>query len=208
MGIRKKIHERVLNANNTEELMSAYRDWAGHYDNDLLGEMRYVAPKIASDLLLSHLNNGDSTILDAGCGTGIVGELIHKNGYTQIDGLDYSSDMLEIASEKDIYDKLIQGNLMERLDIEDDAYEAVISVGTFTSGHVGPNALDELIRVAKPGGLICFTVREEAWKKEAYQSKVNECVNKGAWEIINIETADYIQQEGSNCMVCLCRILS
>ena len=33
-------------------------------------------------------------------------------------------------------------------------------VGTFTFGHVKPQALDEFVRITKKDGLICFTINE------------------------------------------------
>lgn len=206
MGIRKPIHEKVLNASNKEELKAAYRDWAEQYDNDLITEMGYVAPKIASDLLLKYLDDANAHILDAGCGTGLVGSIMHKNGYTNIEGFDYSPDMLAKAAQKGIYGSLIEGDLMNALNIVDRKYDAVISVGTFTCGHVGPQALDELVRITKAGGYICFTVREQAWEEDQYSSKIEEITDAGTWEIEAMRTADYIQQEGSNCKACLYRI--
>ena len=205
MEIRKPIHDRVLNATTKEELKAAYRDWAARYDHDLVNEMGYVAPKIASDLLLKYLNEANADILDAGCGTGLVGSIIHKCGYTNIDGFDYSPEMLEKAAAKGIYRSLLEGDLMNALNIVDGRYDAVISVGTFTCGHVGPQALDELVRITKPGGYICFTVREQAWEEDRYIDKIEQITDAGAWEMKEMHTADYIQQEGASCKACLYR---
>ena len=76
MGIRKPIHERVLNASNKEELKAAYSDWAAGYDRDLIDEMGYVAPKIASDLLLKYLNDTEAHILDALAALGARGNVV------------------------------------------------------------------------------------------------------------------------------------
>jgi predicted TPR repeat methyltransferase len=200
---RKAIHERVLNASDKEELMVAYSEWAGRYDRDLLGEMGYVAPMIASKLLGDYLTGKGSRILDAGCGTGIVGECLRRGGYRNIEGLDYSQAMLEKARAKGIYTTLKRGDMTQPLGISDDTYDAIISVGTFTCGHVGPEALDELIRVTKPGGYVCFTVREQAWEKDHYRTRMRDIENDGIWELQELVNADYIQQEGARCKVCL-----
>lgn len=206
MRNRKEIHDRVLNASSTEELMSAYCEWAENYDGDLLGEMGYVAPMITSKLLQNYLDRKDARILDAGCGTGIVGELLHQDGYGNVEGLDYSPHMLGKAEEKNIYKTLNQGDLTGPLGIEDAAYDAIISVGTFTCGHVGPEAFGELIRITRTGGHICFTVREQAWEDDDYRAKLREHENNGRWELQELRTADYIQQEGARCKVCLYKI--
>jgi len=206
MSNRKKIHDRVLKASSPEELMAAYSEWADNYDGDLLGEMGYVAPMIASKLLQNYLDRKDTRILDAGCGTGIVGELLHQDGYGNIEGLDYSQDMLNKARAKSIYKTLNRGDLTGSLDIEDATYDAIISVGTFTCGHVGPEAFGELIRITKTGGHLCFTVREQAWEEDDYRAKLRNYENNSLWELQELRTADYIQQEGARCKVCLYKI--
>ena len=206
MRNRKEIHDRVLNAASLEELRAAYSDWAERYDGDLLGEMGYVAPLITSKVLTNHMGDKNGRILDAGCGTGIVGELLHKDGFRDIEGLDYSQPMLDKAGQKDVYRALIQGDMTKPLGIVDNAYDAVISVGTFTCGHVGPEAFGELIRITRTGGAICFTVREQTWVEDGYRAKLREIENKGHWELQELRTADYILQEGARCKVCLYEI--
>ena len=201
MSERKAIHDRVLNASSTKELMAAYGEWAEKYDQDLMGEMGYVAPRIASNLLKDYLDQKEARILDAGCGTGIVGELLHQDGYGNIEGLDYSTEMLAQAGAKGIYRTLNRGDLTKDLDIADDTYDAIISVGTFTCGHVGPAAFDELIRITRPDGYLCFTVREQAWEEDEYRAKVREIEDSGLWEQQELMTADYIRQEGARCKV-------
>lgn len=206
MGYRKKIHDRVLNASTKKELMDAYGEWADRYDTDLIDEMGYVAPTIASTMLQDYLNDFDVRILDAGCGTGLVGECLYESGYRNIDGLDYSHDMLEKAKEKGVYRSLSQGDLTRRLDIPDDRYDAVISVGTFTCGHVGPEAFGELVRVTKRSGHICFTVREQAWEEHDYGAAAAAIEKRNAWKRVKAKDTAYIQKEGSSCKVCLYRV--
>jgi len=203
MSSRKEIHERVLNATDVEALAEAYAEWAPSYDADLVAEMGYRAYVTAADLLIAHEKDIEAPILDAGCGTGLVGAYLANAGYSQIDGLDYSADMLAEARRKGVYANLLQGDLTGTLQIPNDRYGAVISVGTFTLGHVGPQALEELIRVTKPGGHICFTVRSEAWLQHDYPTTVNELVRQGSWQAIESRETDYIEQEGSTCQLCL-----
>lgn len=207
MSNRKEIHDRVLQATNKEELMAAYSEWADKYDDDLIDEMGYVAPVIASELLQNYVDSRGARILDAGCGTGLVGEVMHQSGYRNLEGLDYSQQMLAKAREKAVYKSLKRGDLMDSLDIADNSYDAVISVGTFTCGHVGPQAFNELVRITKPGGYICFTVRERAWQEDNYRAKIDKIEERGTWEQKEECTTDYIQQESSNCKICLYQLV-
>ena len=203
---RKQIHKEVLAAKTTEELMAVYEKWANQYDSDLLTEMGYQAPAITTSLFKKHLSNAEAMILDVGCGTGIVGTLLIQLGYSSIDGLDYSPGMLEKARKKQQYNSLIQADLTKPLNLESNLYDAIISVGTFTLGHVGPDALSELIRITKPEGIICFTVREEAWVKHEYSGRIKEFEAEKRWRVREMQTVEYIREEGSNCKVLVCEI--
>ena len=200
---RKEIHDRVLNATCKEELATVYGEWAEQYDMDLIDEMGYVAPAIASQLLQGYVEDRDARILDAGCGTGLVGADLYQKGYRNLEGFDYSAQMLKRAKDKGIYTRLHQGDLTGRLDLLENSYEAIISVGTFTCGHVGPEAFDELIRITKPGGHLCFTVRDQAWEEDNYRVVMDEIEKNGAWKRLEEKSTDYIQREGSSCNICI-----
>ncbi len=203
MVTRKEIHDRVLNATSKEELATVYGEWAENYDKDLIDEMGYVAPVIASQLLQGYVSDPGARILDAGCGTGLVGAELHQKGYRNLEGFDYSAQMLEKARDKGVYTRLHQGDLTGRLEPADNSYDAIISVGTFTCGHVGPGAFAELIRITRPGGYLCFTVRDSAWEEDNYRVAMDKIEKSGAWKRVEEQTAAYIQQDGSNCNVCI-----
>jgi predicted TPR repeat methyltransferase len=205
---RTDIHDRVLYAANKDELMTAYRDWAHRYDHELLDEMGYVAPFLAVDLFDQTLPGKDLRILDAGCGTGIVGRLLSEKGYRTIDGLDFSEEMLAQAKQKGVYHDLVRADLTTRLDIGDGIYDAVISVGTFTLGHVGPEALRELARVTKPDGTVCVTVRSEAWEQHDYVATVEAMEREGVWKVEERRVADYIRQDSSTAVFLVARVLA
>ncbi|HMB16765.1 MAG TPA: class I SAM-dependent methyltransferase [Pelovirga sp.] len=200
---RKEIHERVLKAADKKELAAAYAEWADHYDQDLLGELGYVAPALACERLLTYLTDPQARILDAGCGTGIVGKFLHQEDYLNLEGLDYSEHMLNKAREKVLYRKLYQADLTAPLDFADGEFDAIISVGTFTCGHVGPEAFNELIRVTRPGGYLCFAVREQAWEEDDYQTTMDRLARQDVWWLQEEKTSDYLQQEGSSCKICV-----
>ena len=206
MVTRREIHNRVLNASSKEELVTAYGEWAECYDKDLIDEMGYVAPVIASQLLQEYVKDFHARILDAGCGTGLVGADLNQNGYRNLEGFDYSAQMLEKARDKKIYTKLHQGDLTGKLEFPDNSFDAIISVGTFTCGHVGPEAFKELIRISKPGGYLCFTVRDRAWEEDGYRIAMAGIEKRGSWKCLEEKMTDYIQQDESSCNVCIYKI--
>ena len=195
-------------AETSEDLAEAYRKWAGLYDRDTIGAMGYVGPKAAASMLDTYLDSKNSRVLDAGCGTGLVGEVLCKMGYENIDAMDFSSDMLDEAAKKNVYSRLLQADMNQRLEIEDDAYDATICVGTFTYAHVGPHAFDELVRVTRPGGYICFTIRDGAYQEYGYRDKMLEMEACTQWELQELQEKDYLVKENVTAKFCTYKVLT
>ena len=94
-------------------------------------------------------------IMDAGAGTGIIGEYLKQQGYTNVDGLDISQEMLDIAKQKNVYKKLICAPLSEKKisEVPTGEYHVLLSAGTIVYGQVEAGALEEIVRMVKPGEL-------------------------------------------------------
>ena len=202
-----EILNRVYNASDHDALMSAYRDWAAQYDSDLLDRFGYVA-HIATAKALDEALRGHTSarILDAGCGTGLVGQELVKLGYRDLDALDYSGDMLAEAERKGIYGTLMQADMKQRLPIDDQAYDAVVCTGTFTYGHVTGDAFDELVRITRPGGVIVFTIREGAYEEYGYRRRMLALETADAWELVSFYDTPYQLEEGNTCKMCTYRV--
>jgi predicted TPR repeat methyltransferase len=152
----------VYAAEAPETVAAAYDAWAEHYDADM-AKVGYRHPAIATALLARHVPKGAGPLLDAGAGTGLIGEWLAILGFPTADALDLSEGMLAVTARKKVYRRLIRAALGSPLPFETDAYAAVISTGVFTSGHVGAEGLDELIRITRPGGMIVLTVKMAVW---------------------------------------------
>jgi predicted TPR repeat methyltransferase len=201
-----KTLDKVYTAQDHEQLMDAYKDWATDYDNDTVGRFGYVAHVATAEALNKVLDSKDAYILDAGCGTGLVGEELVKLGYSTMDALDYSQEMLDEAEQKNIYKRHMQVDLSKPLDIEDNFYGAIVCTGTFTYGHVKAHAFDELVRITKPGGIICFTIREGAYEDYGYRQRMIELEQENSWELLGMEDTDYLTNEGITCKMCTYRV--
>lgn len=196
MAVDEAVLDRVYHASDHQELMSAYQDWASDYDENTVQDFGYVGYRICAELLNRHLGGNTALhILDAGCGTGLVGQVLHSFGYTRLEGLDYSQEMLDQAGRKNVYDRRIKADLSQPLDIPDNSYDAVVCAGTFTYAHVTASAFSELIRITKPGGTICFTVREGAYEDYGYRKEMVRLEVQGAWELLEMRNEEYYKDK-------------
>lgn len=188
--------QRIYNLKGTpESCAEAYRDWAKTYDDDVLMDMGYVAPWMAAEALAKLIQESkrkDVVLLDAGCGTGLVGDVLSKElGFINIDGSDISPEMLRQAELKNCYRKLTIEDLTKTLGHADDLYDAVICVGTFTHRHVGPEGFDELVRVTKPNGHIVATIHEEIYVSLGFEKHLQDFEKEGKAKICSIIDAPY-----------------
>jgi len=202
-----ELWKATYEASTSQELIEAYSKWAHLYDNDTLEIMGYVGPKVAAEMLNNHLDPQNSKVLDAGCGTGLVGEILDQLGYKHIDAMDFSADMLGQAEKKEVYRKLYQEDMNNELALDDNSYDATICVGTFTFAHVGPHAFDELVRITKPGGHICFTIRDGAYQEYGYRKKMLEMEAQKKWQLQELREEDYLVKENVTAKFCAYQVL-
>ena len=113
-----------------------------------------------------------SKILDAGCGTGLVAQVLSDMNFKNIVGLDYSLDMLKIAKDKKIYTRLIQESLNKKTSLRGNQSDLVLCTGVLTSGHVGAKAINELIRVTKNKGYLILSIAESIYEKLGFKDEI------------------------------------
>ena len=145
-----------------EDAMRYYRDWAGRYDQDFAQDMAYLSPEAVAGLYANL--GGQGPVLDVGAGTGLVAEALARRGIGPVDGIDISEEMLAVAAGKGLYRQTFVADLTQPLALPDGIYTGCVSSGTFTRGHVGPEAFGELLRVTRPGALFVLTVHEAVYE--------------------------------------------
>ena len=178
----RNLVEWVYSSRNNQELRERYDEWARSYDADLALEFDWIGPQRAVETFVRHVGR-DAAVLDAGAGTGLVGELLSRLGYTDLVAIDLSAGMLEEAGKKNVYRECLQMVMGEPLDFAEGSFGAVISVGVLTLGHAPASSLDELIRITKPGGYIIFTLRPDVYENEGFKEKQASLEAAGKWKL-------------------------
>ncbi|KJZ76811.1 hypothetical protein HIM_03688 [Hirsutella minnesotensis 3608] len=189
---------------------SLYDEWAATYDAEMSeASQDYVAPASASAHLLKCLGPDFKTarILDAGCGTGLVGVHLARLGASAVDGIDLSPGMLDVARRTGAYKALDAVDLSKPLRCADNEYRAVVCVGTLTQGHVGPEPLAEFVRVVQPGGFVVTTVLGSIWESGRYESEVVGLARSNKVEVLGAELEDYRRGAGVQARMVVLRVL-
>ncbi len=175
----------VYSSANEKELQERYDQWAKEYDSDLDQEFGWVAPQVASETFAKYVAS-DAHILDAGAGTGLVGECLAHIGYTHLAAMDLSEGMLAEARSKNVYQAFHQMTMGEPLDFPTDSFDATITVGVLTVGHAPARSIEELVRVTKPGGYIVFSLRPDTYLEAGFKEMQTGLETAGKWKLVEV----------------------
>lgn len=176
------------------EVAQRYDGWARTYDQDLTS-WAYQAPAVVAGIVLERQPSAGS-VLDVGCGTGLVGRALRDAGYDgRLVGLDLSEASLALARQGGAYDGLEQADLQQRLEVADDSHDAVVCVGVMTYLPDVEAVWRELARVARPDGVVVVTQREDLWPARRCQAVVDRLRDEEIWTPLEITgPAPYLPQ--------------
>lgn len=203
-----------------DDNIQLYKDWADTYDNDFIAATGYVGYLNAARFFLKQEDRPSGPVLDVGCGTGFVGVALRDGGIATVDGIDISQAMLDQARDKlagdesAAYTNLIQADLTETIAIDDNVYAGLVSAGTFTHGHLGPESLNELWRVAAAGAVCSIGINALHFDSQGFAEKIANDVKQGVLTEPDIHIVDSftheltdVDEENNQAMIVVCRVI-
>ena len=206
--IKKNIDNKlpIYKLTSKKKVLEYYNGWTNNaqFNQDMV-DWKYTAPSNAAIFLHKYSPNKDIQILDAGCGSDLVGMELAKKDYINITGVDFSQSMMDLIP-KNIYKSLKLIDLNETLFYKENSFDAIICVGTFTYGHVKAHALDEFLRITKNKGLICFTVNEGIYSKYKFDKKIKKLSKNNSWNILELSKSSYIVNKGVHAWLCIAKV--
>jgi predicted TPR repeat methyltransferase len=150
-------HEKKLSVSPPEYIRSLFDSYADHYDSHLLQSLHYQVPECLFHMVkdAAGLPGANWEVLDLGCGTGLTADLF-KPYAGHLVGVDLSGQMLQVARQKNVYDELIESDLMAFLAEKVNQYDLIVAGDTLV--YFGDlEALFSIVTKAlKPGGLFAF----------------------------------------------------
>jgi len=137
--------EHTTNSAPRKYVETLFDNYAINFENSLVNKLEYKTPNLITELIVAKNSNIQlGSVLDLGCGTGLMGDEIKKY-CSNLEGIDLSKSMLEKASAKNIYDKLEHKDIIEYLSTEDLDFNYFISSDVLV--YVGE--LSEIFRLIK-----------------------------------------------------------
>lgn len=162
--------DKAYSLKTPDDNIALYENWAGTYDRDFAQRMDYQLPRhVANHFIQQRTMNGP--VLDVGAGTGLLADCLSDQQNLIIDAIDISTAMLDVTRSKGHYRGTIVADLTKPLSIKNGSYDAIISAGTFTHGHVGPDVLDELLRICKKGALFVLSINSQHFASHGFEAK-------------------------------------
>lgn len=167
----------ALGLTGPEDCLAYYRDWAESYDAGFAVEMQYLLPAHVAAAFVG--SGAGGPVLDVGAGTGLLAERLRGMGFPdEIDAVDFSPEMLARAAEKRLYSGLFRADITRPLDVPR-RYAGIVSSGTFTAGHVGPEALPNLLGVALPGAQFALSINRRVWTAAGFDCALGALAGAG-----------------------------
>lgn len=135
-----------------------FDNYSDHYEKSLVDELQYAVPIQLRELFnsLADVPEMFSSGIDLGCGTGLSGQSF-ADIVNEFDGIDLSENMLKIAADKNVYNSLFTGNIIEYLRSTKKEYDFYIAADVFN--YIGN--LQEVFTLAckraMTNGRFCFS---------------------------------------------------
>lgn len=176
--MKKKMLDNAYGLESAQATMAFYDEWAQTYDQEV-GDNGYVTPARLAAALAEFSDDKAAPLLDIGCGTGMSGVALKLKGFGQIDGCDFSAEMLEQARAKGIYRHVINTDLENPFPFETGDYQNITACGVLNPGHAPASTLDQVMDLLEPGGLFAFSLNDHALADSTYEAHINDQVDGG-----------------------------
>ena len=174
---------KAYGARDAASTRKLYDDWAASYEAEV-GENGYATPGRCAEALADNMPDTSAPVLDFGCGTGLSGLALKLAGFTTIDGLDLSADMLEGARAKGLYRSLAQIEAGAPLAHTPGDYGAIAAIGVIGAGAAPIDTFDTLMDGLAAGGRFVFSFNDHALEDPVNEARMQRYIDAGTARLL------------------------
>lgn len=179
----EKFLDRVYDDVTPDTSNALYDAWAKTYEAEV-GENGYATPGRVAEAMAAHVADKSAPILDFGCGTGLSGLALQLAGFSTVDGMDPSTEMLAVAREKGTYRTLTQIEIGDPAPIPQDSYAAITAIGVIGTGAAPASTFDVILNALPSGGLLGVSLNDHALKEKIYEGALCQWLDTGAARLL------------------------
>ena len=181
----------------TNDSRELYASWAATYDKEVK-KNGYVTPQRVAKALRDFVTDQSDFILDYGCGTGLSGSALRAVGFENIDGLDVSQEMVNLAEKKSIYKNLRVFDPSSKIPVHPDQYKIITAIGVIGAGAAPIKTFDRLFALLPPDGLFAFSFNDHTLNNPNYEKKVKQCLDSGHASILHKSYGSHLPKANLN----------
>jgi len=183
--------DKAYAARDADATRALYDDWSTSYEAEV-GKNGYATPGRCAAALHSFMADPTLPILDFGCGTGLSGLALKLAGFTTIDGLDLSQDMIEQAKAKSLYRNLSLVEADADLSLKPGDYAAIAAIGVLGAGAAPISILDSLMKGLDSGGYLVMSLNDHSLADPTNEARINEWIDCGAAHLLYRDYGDHL----------------
>lgn len=182
---------KAYGARDADSTRQLYDDWAASYEAEV-AENGYATPGRCGAALAANTLDLTQPILDFGCGTGLSGLALRLAGFSTIDGLDLSADMLAVAKGKNLYRNLHRIEAGATLAHTPGDYSAIGAIGVIGAGAAPISIFDTLMDGLAPGGRFVFSFNDHALQDPMNEAKLQSYLDSDRAALLFKEHGDHL----------------
>ncbi|MFZ5774243.1 MAG: tetratricopeptide repeat protein [Thermodesulfobacteriota bacterium] len=140
-----------------------FDNFSATFEQRLVGDLGYQAPWQLKKMLLSRPDGKEryESMLDLGCGTGLVGEALQEITGRRV-GVDLSPRMIEAAAAKKLYDRLTVAEITAFLEQTSDCFDLIVAADVLIYVGELEDIFPLLARRLARGGRLLFSTEHLA----------------------------------------------
>ena len=135
-------------------------------------------------------------VLDLACGTGQLGVHLRRLGFSTIDGLDLSPEMLAVAEDLGIYRSLGEIDMTQPYLLKEASVEALTCCGIFGPSVIGPEHLAFLAPPMVSGARAVISINGKGYEERPFEDALEALFDDGLFREIYRGFNDYLPKEG------------